>query len=71
MSLIILWITFILGEMKHTHDRQAIHTRNLNRVVEDGVTVPQVEPLNEITGAELFAARSYCGVLLLPCGGGV
>jgi hypothetical protein len=41
----------------------------LNRVVEDGVTVPQVEPLNEITGAELFTARSYCGVLLLPCGG--
>ena len=33
-----------------------------NEVVEDGVAFPQEECLTEQTGAEFFAAQTYCGV---------
>lgn len=35
-----------------------------NEVVEDGIAFPQEELLNDKTGAEFFAAQSYCGVAL-------
>lgn len=33
-----------------------------NEVVEEGVAFPQVEPLNETSGAEFFAAQTYTAV---------
>lgn len=33
-----------------------------NEVVNEGIAFPQEEPLTEKTGAEFFAAQSYCGV---------
>lgn len=33
-----------------------------NEIVEEGVAFPQEELLDEETGAEFFAAQSYCGV---------
>ena len=33
-----------------------------NEVVNEGNAFPQEEPLDEKTGAEFFAAQSYCGV---------
>ena len=33
-----------------------------NEVVEDGIAFPQEELLDTETGAEFFAAQSYCGV---------
>ncbi len=33
-----------------------------NEVVEEGVAFPQEEPLDAETGADFFAAQSYCGV---------
>lgn len=33
-----------------------------NEVVNEGIAFPQEEPLTESTGAEFFAAQSYCGV---------
>ena len=33
-----------------------------NKVVEDGVSFPQEEILDEKSGKEFFAAQSYCGV---------
>lgn len=33
-----------------------------NKVVEDGVSFPQEELLDEKSGKEFFAAQSYCGV---------
>ena len=33
-----------------------------NEVVEEGVAFPQEEFLDEITGADFFAAQTYCGV---------
>ncbi len=33
-----------------------------NEVVEEGVAFPQVEPLDEASGREFFAAQSFCGV---------
>lgn len=33
-----------------------------NEVVDEGNAFPQEEPLTEETGAEFFAAQSYCGV---------
>lgn len=35
-----------------------------NEVVEDGIAFPQEELLDDKTGAEFFAAQSYCGVAL-------
>ncbi len=37
-------------------------TRIWNEVVEEGVAFPQEEFLDEKTGAEFFAAQTYCGV---------
>ena len=34
-----------------------------NEVVDEGNAFPQEEPLTEKTGAEFFAAQSYCGVV--------
>ena len=33
-----------------------------NKVVEDGEAFPQEDFLNDITGADFFAAQTYCGV---------
>lgn len=33
-----------------------------NEVVDEGNAFPQEEPLNERSGAEFFAAQTYCGV---------
>jgi predicted N-acetyltransferase YhbS len=33
-----------------------------NRVVEDGIAFPQLELLNNATGAEFFGSQTYCGV---------
>lgn len=33
-----------------------------NEVVSDGVAFPQTEPLDEKSGADFFAAQTYCGV---------
>lgn len=33
-----------------------------NEVVEDGIAFPQEEKLDEKSGAEFFAAQTYCGV---------
>lgn len=33
-----------------------------NEVVRDGIAFPQEDELNELSGAEFFAAQSYCGV---------
>lgn len=33
-----------------------------NEVVEEGIAFPQEDPLDRTTGAEFFAAQSYCGV---------
>lgn len=33
-----------------------------NEVVDEGNAFPQEEPLDERSGAEFFAAQSYCGV---------
>ena len=33
-----------------------------NEVVEDGIAFPQEECLTAVTGAEFFAAQTYCGV---------
>ncbi|MDE6726981.1 MAG: GNAT family N-acetyltransferase [Oscillospiraceae bacterium] len=33
-----------------------------NEVVNEGNAFPQEEPLNKQTGAEFFAAQSYCGI---------
>ena len=33
-----------------------------NAVVEEGNAFPQEDPLDENTGAEFFAAQSYCGI---------
>ena len=33
-----------------------------NEVVEEGIAFPQEDPLDAVTGAEFFAAQSYCGV---------
>lgn len=33
-----------------------------NGVVEDGVAFPQQEKLDNVSGADFFAAQSYCGV---------
>ena len=35
-----------------------------NEVVEEGIAFPQEELLDDKTGAEFFAAQSYCGVAL-------
>jgi len=33
-----------------------------NRVVEDGIAFPQLELLDDTTGAEFFGGQTYCGV---------
>ena len=33
-----------------------------NEVVDDGIAFPQEEELDAITGAEVFASQTYCGV---------
>ena len=33
-----------------------------NKVVEDGETFPQEDFLNDTTGADFFAAQTYCGI---------
>ena len=33
-----------------------------NKVVEDGEAFPQEDFLNDTTGADFFAAQTYCGV---------
>ncbi len=35
-----------------------------NQVVEEGVAFPQMEPLNEESGAEFFESQSYTGIAL-------
>ena len=40
----------------------AVMVKIWNKVVEDGVSFPQEELLDEKSGKEFFAAQSYCGV---------
>lgn len=47
---------------KYTSDDVKSMIAIWNEVVEDGVAFPQEEGLTEQSGAEFFAAQTYCGV---------
>lgn len=47
---------------KYATDDIAEMIRIWNEVVEDGEAFPQTEPLTESTGADFFAAQTFCGV---------
>ena len=47
---------------EYTHDDVKSMIAIWNEVVEDGIAFPQEEGLTEQSGAEFFAAQTYCGV---------